>query len=113
MHRDKHTGYPRMIYGSKTRKYGTGPAAAARSFIETHQTLFGLKPEDTEIVFVRERQTPMGTVITLRQVFSGIPVYKGMMDIVANEQGEIKHITTARYLISTSASSRGLKLPGF
>jgi Zn-dependent metalloprotease len=87
---DPRTGTPQSLFGRLSEAApGEGDAAAARRFVAENFGLFRLSPELSELALTSVFESPMGSHVTLRQLYRGIPVSGAEVKVHFNRAGEI------------------------
>src|SRR5258706_10415627 len=72
---DPRTGTPQSLFGRLSEAApGEGDAAAARRFVAENFRLFRLSPALSELALFSAFESPMGSHVTFRQLYQGIPV---------------------------------------
>jgi Zn-dependent metalloprotease len=87
---DPRTGTPQSLFGRLSDAVpGEGDAAAARRFVAENSELFRLSPALSELTLSSSFESPMGSHVTFRQFYQGIPVFGAEVKVHFNCAGEI------------------------
>lgn len=87
---DPRTGTPQSLFGRLSEAApGESDINVARRFVAENAGLFRLSPELRELALSATFESPMGSHVTFRQFYQGIPVYGGEVKVHFNCAGEI------------------------
>ena len=85
----KETGMVRVLYGAASRPYKNGPEAVAREFLKDTASLFGLKPDLSDLAIQQVDRTPERDHVRLQQTYNGVPVDGVLVLVHATPQGQV------------------------
>jgi Zn-dependent metalloprotease len=105
------TGTPQSLFGRLSQAApGETNEASARRFIFEHARLFRLSPSLRELSLPSSIESPMGSHVTFRQLYRGLPVFGAEVKVHVNRVGEIVAVTnTSVPNISLPAFGRRLR----
>lgn len=87
---DPRTGTPQSLFGRLSEAApGESDAAVARRFVAENSRLFRLSPALRELALSSSFESPMGSHVTFRQSYGGIPVSGAEVKVHFNCAGEI------------------------
>jgi Zn-dependent metalloprotease len=87
---DPRTGTPQSLFGRLSEAApGESDVAVARRFVAENAELFRLSPALSELVPSSTFESPMGSHVTFRQFYQGIPVFGAEVKVHFNCAGEI------------------------
>lgn len=82
------TGTVEALFG-KLASFGTASEKNARQFLAENRMLFKLDSGLSDLILVRDFESPMGNHFVFEQKYNGIPVYGAQTSVHFNQQAEV------------------------
>ncbi len=83
------TGAVTLLSGALSKPYSNGPEAVARGFLKDTHTLFGLKPDLSDLMTDHVYRTPERDHVRLQQTYNGVPIEGVLVLVHATPQGQV------------------------
>jgi len=98
---NRETGSPRMLFGAKSKSFGTNSELAARAFVQEHRQLFfpgvadrqGAPSPELKLHAVKA-DMPGSAVVEFREAYDGVFVYGSSLILMVDSTRRVVHVAS-------------------
>ena len=86
---------------SEARNQEHDVTCLALSHLELHQAGFGLTRAEDSLEHLRTKETPIGTRVSFRQHYRGVPVWDTRVHVFLDDAGEVRHVAGGTFPVES------------